>query len=96
MITLWKFIKKKYRITSRYLTVFHIILLLFTPLYAHFPYIIITAEKEVSLLANLAPDATISNLAIMLLIGGFIILPGLFHLMRSFNMIKVLEKPQKD
>ena len=95
LFPLWKFIKKEYRIASRYLAVFQVILVLFAALYAHFPYIIITANEEVSLLANLAPEATISNLAIMLLIGGFIILPGLFHLMRSFNMIKVLEKNEK-
>jgi cytochrome d ubiquinol oxidase subunit II len=95
LFPLWEFIKKEYRIASRYLAVFQVILVLFAALYAHFPYIIITANEEVSLLANLAPEATISNLAIMLLIGGFIILPGLFHLMRSFNMIKVLEKNEK-
>lgn len=96
LFPLWKFIRKEYRIASRYLAGFQVVLILFAALYAHFPYIIITATKEVSLLEGLAPEATIKNLAIMLLIGGFIILPGLFHLMKSFNMIKVLEKPEKD
>ena len=66
--------------------------MLFAALVAHFPYIIITQNEEVSLLENVAPEATVENLAIMLLIGGFFILPGLFHLMKSFRMIKVLEK----
>jgi cytochrome d ubiquinol oxidase subunit II len=96
LIPLWKFIKKEYRIASRYLAGFQVVLILFAALYAHFPYIIITAQEEISLLKNIAPEATISNLAIMLLIGGFIILPGLFHLMKSFNMIKVLEKNEKE
>ena len=96
LFPLWKFIKKEYRIASRYLAGFQVVLILFAALYAHFPYIIITADKEISLLENLAPESTISNLAIMLLIGGFIILPGLFHLMKSFNMIKVLEKNEKE
>ncbi|MGY5847214.1 cytochrome d ubiquinol oxidase subunit II [Salegentibacter sp. HM20] len=94
LFPLWKFIRKEYRIASRYLAGFQVVLILFAALYAHFPYIIITNNKEVSMLENLAPEATIKNLAIMLLIGGFVILPGLFHLMKSFNMIKILEKPE--
>lgn len=71
-------------------------LILFAAVYAHFPYIIITANSELSLLENMAPDATISNLGMMLLIGGCIVLPALFYLMKSFNMIKVLEKSNKN
>ncbi|UAB84401.1 cytochrome d ubiquinol oxidase subunit II [Zunongwangia sp. SCSIO 43204] len=93
LIPLWRFIKKEYRIASRYMAGFQVVLILFAALYAHFPYIIITKEKELSLLEGIATPSSISNLAIMLLIGGAVILPGLFHLMKSFNMIKVLEKP---
>ncbi len=93
LIPLWKFIKKGYRIASRFMAGLQVILILFAALYAHFPYIIITEEKELSLLEGIATPSTISNLAIMLIIGGAVILPGLFHLMKSFNMIKVLEKP---
>ncbi|WP_424494414.1 cytochrome d ubiquinol oxidase subunit II [Salinimicrobium sp. GXAS 041] len=92
LIPLWRFIRNENRIGSRYLAGFQVVLVLFAALVAHFPYIIITQNEEVSLLENVAPEATIKNLAIMLLIGGFFILPGLFHLMKSFRMIKVLEK----
>lgn len=92
LFPLWKFIRNQNRIASRYLAGFQVVLILFAALYAHFPYVIITMDEEVSLLANIAPQATVNNLAIMLLIGGFVILPGLFHLMKSFNMIKILNK----
>ncbi|GHA34583.1 cytochrome D ubiquinol oxidase subunit II [Salinimicrobium marinum] len=92
LFPLWRFIRNENRIGSRYLAGFQVVLVLFAALVAHFPYIIITQNKELSLLEGVAPDAVIQNLAIMLLIGGFFILPGLFHLMKSFKMIKVLEK----
>ncbi len=89
---LWRFIRNENRIGSRYLAGFQVVLVLFAALVAHFPYIIITQNKELNLLEGVAPNAVVQNLAIMLLIGGFFILPGLFHLMKSFKMIKVLEK----
>ncbi|WP_081212188.1 cytochrome d ubiquinol oxidase subunit II [Salegentibacter sediminis] len=92
LIPLWRSIKSGSKIWSRYLAGLQAVLVMFAAIIAHFPYIIITAEKELSLLENLAPEATINNLALMLLIGGLVILPGLFHLMKSFNMIKILNK----
>ncbi|GAB2775779.1 cytochrome d ubiquinol oxidase subunit II [Salinimicrobium soli] len=96
LIPLWKSIRKQNRIWSRWLAGIQVVLVLFAAIYAHFPYIIITSEKELSLLEGVAPDEVISNLAIMLIIGGAVILPGLFHLMRSFNMIKILEKEKEE
>lgn len=96
LIPLWKSIKKEHRITSRYMAGLQLVLVMFAAIYAHFPYIIITTNKELSLLDNLAPASTISNLGVMLLIGGFLVLPALFYLMKSFNMIKILEKSNKN
>lgn len=92
LFPLWKFIRKGNTIGSRYLAGFQVVLILFAALVAHFPYIIITKNREVDLLEGIASEASIQNLGIMLLIGGFFILPGLFHLMKSFKMIKILEK----
>ena len=92
LIPLWRSIRSGSRIWSRYLAGLQVVLVMFAAIIAHFPYIIITAEEELSLLENLAPEATIDNLALMLMIGGFVILHGLFHLMKSFNMIKILDK----
>ena len=89
LIPLWRAIKRQNRIASRYLAGLQVVLVLFAALYAHFPYIIITEGKELSLLEGLPPHSVIQNLGVMLLIGGGVILPGLFHLMKSFGMIKI-------
>jgi cytochrome d ubiquinol oxidase subunit II len=89
LIPLWRAIKRQNRIASRYLAGLQVVFVLFAALYAHFPYIIITAGKELSLLEGLPPHSVIQNLGVMLLIGGGVILPGLFHLMKSFGMIKI-------
>ncbi|MFD2035353.1 cytochrome d ubiquinol oxidase subunit II [Belliella marina] len=93
LLPLWKFIRQQRRIASRYMAGIQVILILFAAIVTHFPYFIITADQEISLLDNIAPESTITNLGWMLIIGGTVILPGLFHLMKSFKMIKVLEKP---
>ncbi|MCH7410395.1 cytochrome d ubiquinol oxidase subunit II [Belliella sp. DSM 111904] len=92
LLPLWKFIKQQRRIASRYMAGIQVILILFAAIVTHFPYFIITAQQEISILDNIAPASTINNLGWMLIIGGSIILPGLFHLMKSFKMIKILEK----
>ncbi|MDT0676639.1 cytochrome d ubiquinol oxidase subunit II [Autumnicola musiva] len=96
LIPLWRSINKQNRIGSRYLAGLQVIFILSAALYAHYPYIIITAGEEVSILEGVAPDSVISTLGISLIVGGFIILPGLFHLMKSFKMIKVLEKDSEE
>lgn len=96
LIPLWRAIYRQNRIASRYLAGLQVVLVLFAALYAHFPHIIITAGEELSLLEGLPPQSVIQNLAIMLLIGGTVILPGLFHLMKSFGMIKILETGEEE
>lgn len=96
LFPLWISIKKGKVVGTRLLAGFQVVLILFAAIYAHFPYLIITQNREVSLFEDLAPQSTISNLAIMLLIGGFVILPGVFHLMRSFKMIKILDSDEQE
>lgn len=92
LLPLWIFIRRQYKLGSRYLAGLQVVLILFAALYAHFPHIIIAQNREVSLLQGVAPEATITNLGISLIIGGAIILPGLFHLLKSFKMIKIFDK----
>lgn len=92
LLPLWIFIRRQYKLGSRYLAGLQVVLILFAALYAHFPHIIIAQNREVSLLEGVAPEATITNLGISLLIGGAIILPGLFHLLKSFKMIKIFDR----
>lgn len=85
-------IKKGRRVVSRFFAGFQVFLILLAALVCHFPKIIITETGSISLLEGVAPDSVIKTLAIALIIGGAVILPGLFHLLKSFKMIKILER----
>ena len=95
LFPLWKFIRAGRRILSRYFAGLQVVLVLFAALVAHFPHVIITSEEEISLIENISPDSVIMVLGISLLIGGGVILPGLFHLMKSFKMIKIFDRDEQ-
>ncbi len=92
LLPLWKTIKKGNKVWSRFFAGLQVFLILVAALISHFPNIIITETSSISLLDNIAPDSVIKVLGISLLIGGTVILPGLFHLLKSFGMIKILER----
>lgn len=91
LIPLWKSIKKGRTIWCRFLAGSQVLLILWAAVGTHFPNLIITKNGPVSLLEGMAPDSVIQVLGISLIIGGLLILPGLFHLLKSFKMIKILE-----
>lgn len=96
LIPLWKTIKKgNATVWSRFFAGLQVFLILLAALIAHFPDIIITETGSINLLENIAPDSVIKVLGISLIIGGSVILPGLFHLLKSFKMIKILERDKK-
>ncbi|GAA4106085.1 cytochrome d ubiquinol oxidase subunit II [Aquimarina addita] len=96
LIPLWIAIRKSRRVVSRFFAGLQVFLILFAALIAHFPEIIILENGSVSLLENIAPDSVIKVLGISLIIGGAVILPGLFHLLKSFKMIKILEPTERE
>ena len=96
LFPLWRSVNQGWVVQSRVLIGIQVILILFSAIYAHFPDLILTQEGDVSLFAEMAPESTIFNLALMLLIGGFIILPGVFHLLQSFKMIKILGADEQE
>lgn len=89
---LLKSIKKARRIVSRTLAGTQVILILLAAIITHYPNLIITSITDISILDTVAPEKTINVLGISLIVGGLVILPGLFHLLKSFKMIKVLER----
>jgi len=89
LILLWRAIKKQHRLLTRIYAGLQILLVIFAAVHTHFPNLIITRNSEVDMLAGIAPESVINVLGISLIIGGGIILPGLFHLMKSFNMIRL-------
>jgi cytochrome bd ubiquinol oxidase subunit II len=88
---LLKSIKNAQTITSRALAGLQVILILIAAMVTHFPYLIIASNTEINLLETASTEKVISVLGISLIVGGLVILPGLFHLFKSFKMIKILE-----
>ena len=89
---LWKTIKNGRRVLSRFFAGLQVFLIVAAALLVHFPSIIIAKTHTINLLKDIAPDSVIRTLGISLIIGGIVILPGLFHLLKSFKMIKILER----
>lgn len=92
LFPLWQSIRKGRVILSRLFAGFQVILILTAVLIPLFPNLLYSKTGTVSIIDNMAPSSVINVLGITLLIGGFVILPGLFHLLKSFKMIKILEK----
>ncbi len=92
LVPLWRTIKKGNKVWSRSFAGLQVFFILLAALGAHFPDIIITKTNSINLLENIAPDSVIKVLGISLIIGGAVILPGLFHLLKSFKMIKILDR----
>ncbi|KAB1067640.1 cytochrome d ubiquinol oxidase subunit II [Tamlana haliotis] len=84
-------IKKAKKVTSRALAGIQVTLILAAAVMTHFPILIIGYNTQINLIESASPEKVINVLAISLIIGGAVILPGLFHLMKSFKMIKVLD-----
>lgn len=95
LFPLWRSIRKGKVVLCRFFAGLQVVLILSAAVGAHFPNLIITKNSQVSLLDGIAPESTINILGISLIIGGLIILPGLFHLLKSFKMIKILENEEK-
>lgn len=94
LIPLWISIRNGKTVWCRFLAGLQVLLILASAVGAHFPNLIITKTKQISLFEDMAPESVISVLGISLIIGGILILPGLFHLLKSFKMIKILENEE--
>ncbi len=92
LIPLWRSIQQERKVRSRIYAGLQVFLILFAALISQYPLVLFTSNESISLLANTAPESTIQVLGISLIIGGLLILPGLFHLLKSFKMIKILER----
>ncbi|WP_010521465.1 cytochrome d ubiquinol oxidase subunit II [Aquimarina agarivorans] len=89
---LWISIKNERRVFSRFFAGIQVLLILTAALVPIFPNMIFTTTGSINILHQIAPNSVIKVLGISLIIGGAIILPGLFHLLKSFKMIKILER----
>ncbi|WP_010180810.1 cytochrome d ubiquinol oxidase subunit II [Aquimarina agarilytica] len=89
---LWMSIKNERRIYSRFFAGIQVLLILIAALAPIFPNMLFTTSGSINILNEIAPNSVIKVLGISLIIGGSVILPGLFHLLKSFKMIKILER----
>lgn len=93
LLPLWRAIQLGNVIWSRFFAGFQVFLILLAAFVSHFPEVILIQNGgAISLLDGVAPKSVIKVLGISLIIGGAVILPGLFHLLKSFKMIKILER----
>jgi len=88
---LWVSIKRGMRIYSRFFAGLQVLLILLAAVLPIFPNLILTTSTPINILETSAPQNVITVLGVTLIIGGCVILPGLFHLLKSFKMIKILE-----
>ncbi|TYA71790.1 cytochrome d ubiquinol oxidase subunit II [Seonamhaeicola marinus] len=92
ILPLLKSIKNQSRIKTRALAGIQVLLILSAAFSSLFPELVITKDGSVNIMNTVATNEVIKVLGIALIIGGAIILPGVFHLMKSFKMIKLLER----
>jgi len=85
-------IKRAQQVLSRALAGLQVVFILTAAIVTHYPNLIIASNNQLSLLDGMAPENTINVLGVSLIIGGCLIIPGLFHLLKSFKMIKILER----
>ncbi|MCB0760190.1 MAG: cytochrome d ubiquinol oxidase subunit II [Flavobacteriales bacterium] len=89
---LWQQLGKGHQVRVRFMVVIQMFLIMTAPVLANFPELVTLDGEAVSILDGIAPDAVIQTLGWALLVGSVLILPGLYHLLKSFGMIKSLEK----
>lgn len=92
LFLLWRNLGKGHKVRVRALAGILLILILGGMFYLLFPGILYAQGKSISILDNVAPPSVIHSLGVSLLIGGALIVPGLFHLLKSFGMLKIMDE----
>lgn len=89
----WFYLKKGKYILIRAIGALQVSLITGAWFAAQFPvFIFLSDGSSLDLQNTIAPESTITLLAMALVVAGAIILPGLYHLMRSFDMIKLISR----
>ena len=94
LLPLWSYIRKGSSIISRSLAGLQVLLIIAVAIIPHFPNVLMIEGDSLSILENKAPASVIKVLGISLIIGGSVIVPGLIHLLKSFKLIKILERKE--
>lgn len=84
---LWYYIKKRYKLLPRLIVGIQLFLILFVWSYLAFPNLIIFQCGELSILSQIPPDTVYNSLGVALLVAAVFVLPGLYHLFKTFGLI---------
>lgn len=84
---LWHSIRKGLKNTPRLILGVQLFLMLFVWSALAFPYLIFFESGKLSMLEQLPPDSVFNTLGWALLIAAVFVLPGLFHLFRTFGLL---------
>lgn len=91
---LWRAIRFGRVKRCRFFGGLQVALILFAAAITHFPHVIGTTSGKLDFMQNLAPDSVMNVLGISLIAGGVLIIPGFLHLLKSFQMLKMLEEKE--
>ncbi len=87
LFPLWFFLIKKNKLLTRLTLSIQICLMLLIFVGLAFPNLIFFQNNQLSILENLPPESVFNSLGWSLIIASIFILPGLFHLFKTFGLI---------
>jgi len=87
IVPLWYFIKKENKLLPRLFLGIQLFLILFVWSYLAFPNLILFKSGTLSILDNTPPDVVYNTLGVALLTAAVFVLPGLYHLFKTFGLI---------
>lgn len=85
---LWLALKKGLKLLPRFILAVQLFFILFVWSGLAFPYLIIFKKGQLSLLENLPPTSVFNTLGWSLILAGIFVLPGLYHLFKTFGLIQ--------
>lgn len=86
VIPLWKSLLSGNKLLPGFLVSLQLFLILFAWSALAFPNLIFVQEGHFSILENLPPSSVFNSLGYSLLIAAVLVLPGLYHLFRTFGL----------
>ncbi len=86
LLPLWKALQNKKKTLSRLIVGIQLSTILLGWCAFSFPNMILLKEGNVSILENTPPDIVFSSLGYSLLVAAVFVLPGLFHLFKTFGL----------
>lgn len=89
LIPIWRGIATSKKLLIRIYVTLQVFLILFAYTVSVYPNAAFIGDEGLNIVAAQSTPAVIQNLGIMLIIGGVIILPGIYHLFKTFGLINM-------